>query len=305
MLDLYKLQIFAVVVEVGSFSAAAERLYMTQPAISQHMKALEVSLGRDLFQRGWRGVKLTAYGETLYQYTEQIFALVTEAENALVNVEQLSSGRISIGTTPGIGVYLAPEWVQGFRERYPQLTVSLQTGITSEIVADVLARRLDIGFIEGELEHPLPARLSVLVLEQVEQQVIVGQKHPFWSQEALSLSDLHNQSFIVRQANSQSRLWLEGEFQRYGLERHIGAEFDNLESMKRAVMLGTCLAVMPSYVVQAELAQGLLRLIPIEGRPFTRELKLIWDCQMQFSPVTRVFLTNLSQSYAALSPLSS
>lgn len=305
MLDLYKLQIFAVVVEVGSFSAAAERLYMTQPAISQHMKALEVSLGRDLFQRGWRGVKLTAYGETLYQYTEQIFALVTEAENALVNVEQLSSGRISIGTTPGIGVYLAPEWVQGFRERYPQLTVSLQTGITSEIVADVLARRLDIGFIEGELETPLPARLSVLVLEQVEQQVIVGQKHPFWSQEVLSLSDLHNQSFIVRQVNSQSRLWLEGEFQRYGVERHIGAEFDNLESMKRAVMLGTCLAVMPSYVVQAELAQGLLRLIPIEGRPFTRELKLIWDCQMQFSPVTRVFLTNLSQSYAALSPLSS
>jgi DNA-binding transcriptional LysR family regulator len=303
MLDLYKLQIFAVVVEVGSFSAAAERLYMTQPAISQHIKALEVSLGRELFERGWRGVKLTAHGETLHRYTERIFALVHEAENALINVDGLASGRISLGATPGVGVYLAPEWVQAFREGYPQLTVALKTGITSEIVADVAARRLDIGFVEGELDPAQIARLGVLVLEPVEQRIVVGRKHAFWEREHLMLADLHEQSFIVRQVNSQSRLWLESVFQHYGLERHIGAEFDNLESMKRAVILGNCLAVMPDYVVQAECEQGLLRLISVAGKPFTRELKLIWEAQTPFSPVTRVFLTELSRIYPALGPL--
>src|SRR5512145_430713 len=149
MLDLYKLQIFAVVVQEGSFSRAAEHLYVTQSAVSQHIKELEAGLGTTLFQRGPRGVKLTHPGEILYGYTRDIFALVAQAETALTDVEHLTSGRVSLGATPGIGVYLAPDWVQQFRAQYLQITVSLQTDITPHIVADVLGHRLDIGFIEG------------------------------------------------------------------------------------------------------------------------------------------------------------
>lgn len=303
MLDLYKLHIFSVVVQEGSFSAAAERLYMTQSAVSQHIKELEASLGRQLFQRGWRGVRLTPHGEILNRYTGEIFALVAKAESALIDIESLSSGRVSIGATPGIGVYLAPDWVQNFRARYPQLTVALQTGVTAQIVSDVLGQRLDIGFIEGELDdYPAP-RLSMLVLEAVEQQVVVGFKHPFWERDTVPIEALHQQSFIVRQPNSQSRIWLERTLSQHGIEPAIGAEFDNLESIKRSVTVGTCLAVLPAYVVQAEVEQGLLRRIPVEGKPFTRSLKLIWDSQAHFSPITRAFLTELSQQYPALNAL--
>lgn len=303
MLDLYKLQIFSVVVQEGSFSAAAERLYMTQSAVSQHIKELETSLGRQLFQRGWRGVKLTAHGEILSGYTGEIFALVAKAESALTDVEHLTSGRVSIGATLGIGVYLAPDWVQHFRARYPQLTVALQTGITSEIVSDVLSQRLDMGFVEGELDDHPSARLLSLVLEEIEQQVVVGFKHPFWGVDTLHIDDLRRQSFIVRQANSQSRIWLEETLRQHGIEPVIGAEFDNLESMKRAVSLGMCLAIMPPYVVQTEVEQRLLHMIPIEGKPFTRSLKLIWDSQVRFSPVTHAFLVELSQRYSVLNTL--
>ena len=126
VLDLYKLQIFSVVVQEGSFSGAAERLYMTQSAVSQHIKDLETNLGVSLFQRGWRGVTLTPHGEILNRYASQILALVISAENALMNIDTLEGGRVSVGTTPGVGVYLAPLWVQQFREQYPQLTVALQ-----------------------------------------------------------------------------------------------------------------------------------------------------------------------------------
>lgn len=304
MLDLYKLQIFAAVVQEGSFSAAAERLYMTQSAVSQHIKELESSLGRQLFQRGWRGVKLTPHGEILNRYSGEIFALVAKAESALTDIEHLTSGRVSMGATPGIGVYLAPDWVQHFRVRYPQLTVALQTGITSEVISGVLGQRLDMGFIEGELDDHLPPRLASLVLEEIEQKVVVGFKHPFWELDTLRIDDLHQQSMIVREASSHSRLWLEETLHQHGIEPVIGAEFDNLESMKRAVSLGMCLAVMPPYVVQTEVEQHLLHMIPIEGKPFTRSLKLIWDANVHFSPIVRAFLGELSQRYSVLEPIS-
>ncbi len=303
MLDLYKLQIFSAVVQAGSFSGAAERLYITQSAVSQHIKELESSLGRQLFQRGWRGVKLTPHGEILNHYTGEIFELVAKAENALVDIDHLASGRISIGATPGVGVYLAPDWVQRFRANYPQLTVALQTGVTSQIINDVLRQQLDIGFIEGELDdHPTP-HLSSLVLEEIEQQVVVGFKHPFWEHKSVGIEDLRDQSLIVREANSQSRLWLEQTLHQYRVDPVIGAEFDNLESIKRAVSLGRCLAVLPPYVVQAEVDQHLLHMIPIKEKPLTRSLKLIWDANIPFAPITHAFLVELSRLYPVLDEL--
>ncbi len=106
MLNLHKLEIFATVVRVGSFSAAAEQLLMTQPAVSQHIQDLEASLGTRLFERGRRGVTLTAAGEKLHDYTRTILQLVSEAENAVTDVEHLTSGEIVVGATPGVSVYL-------------------------------------------------------------------------------------------------------------------------------------------------------------------------------------------------------
>jgi LysR family transcriptional regulator, low CO2-responsive transcriptional regulator len=303
MLDLYKLQIFSVVVREGSFSAAAERLYMTQSAVSQHIKDLETNLGRRLFQRGWRGVKLTPHGEVLHRYAAEIFNLVARAESALMDIDHLTSGRVNMGATPGIAIYLVPDWVQDFRSRYPQLTVALQTGVTTQIVGDVLAQKLDVGFIEGELDDRLPPRLASLVLEDIEQQVVVGLRHPFWDREKVAIGDLNGQPLIVRQPTSQSRVWLDHALQQHGVEPVIGAEFDNLESIKRAVALGGYMAVLPPYVVESEVEQGLLHMIPVAGRPFTRSLKLIWDSQVHFSPVTRAFLTELATRYPVLDDL--
>jgi LysR family transcriptional regulator, low CO2-responsive transcriptional regulator len=303
MLDLYKLQIFSVVVQEGSFSAAAERLYVTQSAISQHIKDLEANLGRQLFQRGWRGVKPTPHGEILHRYTEEIFALVARAENALTDVDKLATGRVSIGATPGIGVYLAPGWVQNFRARYPQLTVALNTGVTAQIVTDILGQRLDIGFIEGELDDHRSSRLSSLVLEEIEQHVVVGFKHPFWDAASLRIEDLEQQSLIVRETGSQSRIWLEEMLRRHDIDPSIGAEFDNLESIKRTVSLGSCITVLPPYVLESEVEQKLLRMIPIEGKPLTRSLKLIWASDRFFAPVTKAFLRELEKPYPSLRSL--
>jgi DNA-binding transcriptional LysR family regulator len=293
MLNLYKLEIFVRVAEEGSFSAAAERLLMTQSGVSQHVQDLEAALGTQLFDRGYRGVQLTAAGVKLADYAKRIFALVAEAESAITNVANLASGQVRVGATPGMSIYVLPPWIQSFHSRYPQLMVTLQTKTTPEIVAALTEGSLDIGFIEGELDVESQPKLNVTPLQVIEQYVIVGKQHPFWSRTEVELRELDGQTLIMRQPHSQTRIWLDEELQRHGVRPHVGAEFDNVESIKRAVIASGVLTILPEYAVRDELGYGLLRLTPIAGHPLQRTLKLIWARRVLLSPVTRALLDHL------------
>lgn len=303
MLSLYKLEVFNAVIESGSFSAAAERLFLSQPAVSQHIQDLEASLGVKLFTRGPRGVTPTAQGNVLRDYTRKIFTLLGEAENALVNVAALESGQTTVAATPGASVYLLPDWIAAFRSRYPRLSVALNTAITPQVVADVLAGRAEMGFIEGELDDGIPARLGVLALQEMEQFVVVGPGHGWWDRAQVALGELGDTTLIVRPPRSQSRIWLDTVLNAHGLQPRIGAEFDNLESIKRALMAGRCAAILPEYAVQHDIALGLLHKVPVEDAPLQRTLKLLWDGERTLSPVTRALLRDLRPTFPALEVL--
>ena len=300
MINLYKLEIFVYVAEQGSFSAVAERLLMTQSGVSQHIQDLEAALGAKLFVRGRRGATMTPAGQRLYDYAQRIFALVAEAENAVTDVGKLAAGQVSMGATPGVGVYLLPDWIQRFRQRYPKLTVLLQTKTTPEIVADLQAGRLEIGIVEGELDAETERMMGVHPLQPIEQFVIVGQAHPLWARPSVSLRELDGQTFIMRQPGSQSRIWLDEMLQQCGIHPRLGAEFDNVESIKRSVAQGNGLTILPDYAVRDEQGYGVLRVVPIDGRPLMRTVKLIWDKRRYFTPVTRSLLRHLQGCFPAL-----
>ncbi|GIV85112.1 MAG: LysR family transcriptional regulator [Candidatus Roseilinea sp.] len=289
MFDLYKLQVFAQVAQAGSFSGAAERLFMSQPAVSQHMKELEATLGVQLFRRGRRGVSLTAEGHALYDYARRILALVAEAESAVLNVANLADGRLNVGATPGVSAYLLPEWIRDFHERYPQLVVTAQTATTPEIAEQLIGRQLDLGFIEGDLDAADASRLSAEVLCDVPQYVLVGPKHPLWAREAVALRELDGQAFIMRQPGSRSRLWLDRILEAHGARPRVAAEFDNPEAIKRSVMVGAAIGVLPAYAVRAELQTGALRALYIDV-PLTRALQAVWEKSAPLSPIARAFL---------------
>ncbi|MBX3053406.1 MAG: LysR family transcriptional regulator [Caldilineaceae bacterium] len=300
MLNLYKLEIFAIVVQSGSFSAAAERLLLTQPAVSQHIQDLESALGARLFDRGRRGVTLTAAGETLHGYTQQILRLVAEAEAAVTDVTQLASGEMAVVATPGVSVYLLPDWVQTFRGQYPNLTVQVQTSTTPQIVAQLLSGKADIGLIEGELEAIDTAGIGVLALEEVEQFVVVGPTHPWWGRDSLVCADLHGQSFVMRQRTSQTRIWLDSRFVAAGTSVQVVAEFDNVESIKRAVERGIGISVLPAYAIAVEVEGGRLRGLPVRDKPMRRTLKLLWNEEGYPTPVCRAFVRHLAAYFPQL-----
>lgn len=300
VLNLYKLEIFVHVVEEGSFSAAAERLLMTQSGVSQHIRDLEAGLGAQLFERGRRGVTLTHAGQKLYDYTRRIFALVAEAENAVTDVDQLAEGQVKLGATPGLASYTLPEWIQSFRQRHPRLTVTLQTRTTPEIVTEILAGRLDIGIVEGEIDDATLALLNASDLQRIEQFVVVGQRHPYWERQEIDIMELSGHDFVMRQQHSQSRIWLTQVLNEHGITPRLSAEFDNVESIKRTVASGHGLAVLPAYAVRDEVNYGSLRTIPVAGQPFVRVVKLLWDRRRFLSPVTRALLAHLQGCYPAL-----
>lgn len=300
MLNLYKLEIFAIVVQSGSFSAAADRLLLTQPAVSQHIQDLEASLGARLFDRGRRGVTLTPAGEKLHDYTRSILSLVAEAEAAVTDVTQLASGEMTALATPGISVYLLPDWVQAFRGHYPKLAVQVQTSTTPQIVAQLQSGKADIGLIEGELEEIDTTGIGVLALDEVEQLIVVGPAHPWWTRLSVVCADLNGQNFVMRQRTSQTRLWLDSRFQAAGTTIQVVAEFDNVESIKRAVSKNMGISILPGYAIVSEVETGSLRGLTVTDKPLCRTLKLVWNEEGFLSPVTRAFLRFLEHYFPAL-----
>jgi DNA-binding transcriptional LysR family regulator len=159
---------------------------------------------------------------------------------------------------------------------------------------------MDVGFVEGELDEAEPDGVGVLELETNEQFVVVGPKHPWWDRTSVRLEDLAGQSMVMRQRNSQTRIWLDNELLVAGVSVIVAAEFDNVESIKRAVAKGKDIAILPDYAVRSELEMQMLRAVSIEGKPLLRTLKLVWSRSAFFTPVTRRFLRFLVRYLPAL-----
>lgn len=300
MLSLYKLEIFAAVIQEGSFSAAAKRLPMTQPAVSQHIQDLEASLGIQLFNRNRRGAVLTPAGEVLYDYTQRILSLVSEAEASVTAVNNLSGGQVTVMATPGINVYLLPAWISAFRTHYPNLGVVLQTGVTTEVASAVANQSVDLGFVEGELEGINLTEVGQCILREVEMLLVVSPRHPWATQTTVTADDLRDVPFITRQPFSRTRSYSDRLLQRIGASPRIVGEFDNPETIKQAVLANMGVAILPDYAVQTEVQGGLLHTLRLEALPMIRHMTLLYDHSRALSPIASALLTDLSQQFPAI-----
>jgi DNA-binding transcriptional LysR family regulator len=303
MLSLYKLEIFNTVAMEGSFSKAARRLLLTQPAISQHVRDLEASLHIRLFNRETQGVTLTPAGEVLLDYTRCILKMLAEAESAILSLGKHGRAQVSIGATPGAAVYLLPGWVRAFYQRFQGAGASLQTDITNRLVAGILSQKMDIGFVEGEFKAEPPIR--TLALQEIRLFVVVPVGHPWSSQDEISIQALEGQPFITRDKGSQTRSWSDQLFEKSGIRPHLIAEFDNPEAIKQAVVSGMGITILPEWAIY-EGKPGHKRVgsevhaLRLKDAEMVRTLKLVWNENVPLQPVTRAFLSFLAEQYPVL-----
>lgn len=300
-LSLHKLEIFGAVAQTGSFSRAAEQLLMSQSAVSQHVQDLESVLGNALFTRGARGVVLTDAGVTLLDYTRKILDLVSQAELAVTDVSRLENGSMTLGATPGISAYLLPEWIDAFSEKYPNLSVAVQTDTTPVLLERIRAQKLRVAIVEGEMEETGDDGGCIATeLEETAQYVVVGPKHPWWDRKSVRVRELDGEAMVTRQRASSSREWIDRILTRQGARPRIVAEFDNLESIKRSVMMRAAFTVLPEYIVRDGEESGRLRRLTLQGCDMRRALHLLRSARGNFTPIECAFFAQLGRRFPVL-----
>ncbi len=300
MLSLHKLKIFITVAERGSFNKAANDMMMSQSGVSQHMQDLEASLGADLFIRSPQGVKKTDAGELLHTYGRQILKLVTEVEHEIMQAGELNQYRLNLGTTPGVSVYILPQWLRSFQDRYTSLQVSLDAVKTAQVVSGVLSGEYDLGFLEGELEELDRPALGRVDIQQVHYQVMVGAEHPWRDRDTVSPAELSQQPFINRQPGSRTRQWLERSLAAHGITLNTAAELDSPGTVKYALLNGMGVGILPDYAVVGEVRRGEIHLLQLEHIALHRPLKMVWNKRESLGSVQRAFLGVIEPDKEAL-----
>src|SRR5450755_4082820 len=247
MLNLARLQMLCEVVTRGSFSAAAEALSYTQSAVSQSIARLEAETGTTLVTRDRRGVRPTAAGTTLVDHAEAIFAQVEAAEADLTAVLGVRAGRLRVASFPSAGATLMPLAVATFRERHPDVALTLAEGEPEEIAPRLRAGEFDLALLfefPGVLERDALAVRSVTLLEDP-MHVALPAEHRLASKRALSLADLSEEQWVQTSASSPCARHVVRSCLAAGFEPHVTFESDDYETIQGLVAAGVGVALIP------------------------------------------------------------
>jgi len=261
------------VAEARGFSRAAESVHVSQPAISMQVGELEAQLGLTLFHRLPRGVKLTAAGQLLLGYAQRLSALADEAERAIVEMKRLSRGRLAVGASTTIGVYLLPNLLGDYRRRYPDIDLQFDIANTEDIENRLVDGTLDAGLTEGlapkrdELESVVFLRDYLVPIVRPDHPRLKAGSEPF------TLRQLCAESMIMREAGSGTREVIERALAKRGQKlQRVPMVLGSTEAIKRAVAAGLGVAIVSHLTIQTELASGQLAILPVRGFRLTRPL---------------------------------
>jgi DNA-binding transcriptional LysR family regulator len=256
-MDFVYLHTFCEVAKWGNFTRAAQALGYAQSSVTTQIQKLEEQYGAVLFERYGRRMQLTQAGAVLLPYARQILALQTEAK-ALLSEQQ--TGMLTIATIEALAAFYLPPLLQAFRETYPRITLTLQSGNEPSIVQAVKEGQCDLGLI---LDHALVDPELVCVLLRHEEFAIVTRLDaPYGHASEITVQELANARLILTEEGCTYRTLLLQAFSASGITPSIAGEFGSLEAIKQCVLCGLGIAFLPRVTVQEEVAQGKLQAIP-------------------------------------------
>lgn len=287
-----QLEVFVAVATAGTVRAAAERLHLTQPAISMALAELERGLGAPLFDRTQRRLLLNAHGRRALPLAQELLERMRELTSPAVADAQPLTGELHIGASNTVGNYLVGDLLGTFVVAHPQVSLKLRVDNTAEIVAAVLDYRLDVGCIEGAALHP---DLDVIRWRDDTLCVCAPPGHPLASRRRLKPDDFAGARWILRESGSATR----GQAERALASLPRGEtvlELDQSESIKQAVIAGLGLALLPAVSIVDAQAAG--RLVVL-GTPFLslkRQLSLVLHRRRYRGVLLQAFLDSVKLS---------
>ncbi len=263
-MENFRLRVFRAVAAHLNFRIAAEELLLTQPAVTQQIKALEAEVGAALFNRTGGRVSLTPAGMALAPFAEGLRRLAGEARDAVAAAAGTTTGALAVGASQTIGQYLLPRLIAGFLETAPGTTVTIYGGNTQQVLDELRGRRIDLALIEGPA---LGADLRVTPFMEDHLVCVVPPGHP-WADQEISVGELRSATLLNREQGSGSRRILEAALEAAGVkvrELNLGMVFDSTEGLLSAVEAGLGVAFCSRWAVRNQLALGSLRVVRVRG----------------------------------------
>ncbi len=299
-MDIRKLEVFCKIVDLKSFSKAAEAVYLTQPTVSEHIRQLEELFGEKLLDRLGREVLPTPAGELLYRYAIRLTKLRDETIQAMRQFGGNLTGDLTIGASTIPGAYILPKRIESFQARHPSIRLRLKISDTSKTVHDVLAGDLEVGIIGARSKNP-GLESEEIFSDQLT--LVVPPKHPWAQIGKVSLEDLPSQPFILREEGSGSRMVMNEELIRHGFSPSAlmsVAEIDSSEAVRQAVKAGLGIAILSSLAVAEDLDNHSLVQVEIEGVRILRPFYLVQRKNRQLSPLVQAFIKHLHSGEPAV-----
>ena len=289
---LDQLKILQTISHEGSFKKAAEKLYISQPAVSLQVQNLEKKLNISLFYRDKRKAILTDAGQLLIKYSRQILALCEETCRALDELQTLQSGTLIIGASQTIGTYLMPRLIGIFRHKYPQIEIELQVHSTRKIAWAVYNGQIDLAIVGGEIPSELSETLDITSYAEDELALILPRSHPFAALECIQKEDLYRLRFIALDTQSTIRNVIENTLIQNGIDSQyfkIEMELNSIEAIKNAVQSGLGAAFVSVSAISKELELDTLHWAKIDGVKIKRTLSILINPKRYYANTTKMF----------------
>ncbi|GLC32015.1 LysR family transcriptional regulator [Clostridium omnivorum] len=265
------LRIFVTVCNLGSITAAANKLYLAQPSVSLAIRELEEHYGIKLFDRISKKLYITEPGKKLLNYASHIISLFDEMEKEIKNWD--SSGLLRIGSSITIGNYLLPKFVQDFQKHYPNIKVQVTIDTSEKIERMVISNIIDFAFVEGIVHSTLIQYEKLMDDDLV---LICGTEHPLNYYNEVDIEMLKEYEFILREKGSGVREFFDSIMLLHGIEINPIWESVSTQAVIKAVSVGLGISVLPYHLVERDLKAGSIKQIKIKNVSLTRQFNIIY-----------------------------
>ena len=284
---LRQLQVFEAIVRLGSFTRAAEELFLTQPTVSMQIKKLADVMGLPLFEHVGRNVQPTEAGVVLYDACRRMFENLANLEMQMADLQGMKRGRLRVGVIT-TAQYFAPEILGEFSRRYPGIEFTLKVSNKDSIIERMHGNEDDLYIMgqvpQDELEvEAFPFAPNPLV-------VIAPNHHPLVGRKNISLAEIAEEPFILREPGSGIRDAILRLFDAHGLRPKVRMELGSNEAIKHAVVGGLGLSVLSLHTLTLEGTTGPVAILDVEGFPILRRWYLVYPKGKELSVLASTFL---------------
>ena len=290
-MDTQHLQTFVAIAESGSFSAAGERLHLTQPAISKRIALLEEQVKAKLFDRVGRQMVLTQAGNLLVKKATKILDEVSAAQREIADLRGDITGKLSIATSHHLGLHYLPPYLREFSRRYPDVKLDLHFLDSEHAYHEILLGRFDIAVITLALEQD--ARINTTELWQDQLQFVASPTHALATLANLRLADLSPHRAIMPDINTYTTRLIKDLFDRENQPLDITMVTNHLDTIKMMLSIGLGWGVLPSSIIDQQ-----LKVLDVSHPTLTRSLGCIYHNQRSLTNAARVFLEQLKAPLA-------